>query len=125
MFFVYSGLNTKLTVVNTGELWLCAGLVILASSVGKGIACGLAARFVGETWRDSAIIGSLMNARGLMELILLNVGLERGVISGTLFTIMVMMAVITTAMASPLYRVLSRGLGSRTQDGNWMPTATK
>ena len=110
MFFVYSGLNTKIGLVNTLDLWVVAGVVIVISILGKGVACMLAARVSGEPWRHSAVIGTLMNARGLMELILLNIGLERGVITPTLFTILVLMAVVTTGMASPLYEVLSRGL---------------
>ncbi len=110
MFFVYSGLNTKIGLVNTWPLWGLTLLVIAVSILGKGVACALAARVAGESWRHSAIIGTLMNARGLMELILLNVGLDRGVISHTFFAIMVMMAVVTTGMASPIYQWLSRGL---------------
>ncbi len=110
MFFVYSGLNTKLGLVNTVDLWILAIVVILISILGKGVACMLAARISGESWHHSAIIGTLMNARGLMELILLNIGLERGVISPTFFTIMVLMAVVTTGMASPIYQLLSKGL---------------
>jgi Kef-type K+ transport system membrane component KefB len=110
MFFVYSGLNTRIGLVNTVDLWLVTAVVVLISILGKGVACMLAARVSGETWRHSAVVGILMNARGLMELILLNIGLERGVITPTFFTIMVLMAVITTGMASPLYHVLSRGL---------------
>ena len=110
MFFVYSGLNTRIGLVNTPELWIVAAVVILISILGKGVACAVAARLSGETWQHAAVIGTLMNARGLMELILLNVGLERGVITPTFFTIMVMMAVVTTGMASPLYDLLSRGL---------------
>jgi len=110
MFFVYSGLNTRIGLVNTPDLWVVTAVVILVSILGKGVACMLAARVAGESWHHSAVIGTLMNARGLMELILLNIGLERGVITPTFFTIMVLMAVVTTGMASPLYAVLSRGL---------------
>ncbi len=110
MFFVYSGLNTKIDLVNTVELWTLTAVVILISILGKGVACMVAARVTGESWRHSAIIGVLMNARGLMELILLNIGLERGVITPTFFTIMVLMAVVTTGMASPIYQLFSRGL---------------
>jgi Kef-type K+ transport system membrane component KefB len=110
MFFVYSGLNTKLDLVNTPELWGLTAIIVLVSTLGKGVACMLAARLGGEHWRQSALIGTLMNSRGLMELILLNIGLERGVVTQTFFTIMVIMAVVTTGMASPLYRVISRGL---------------
>lgn len=110
MFFVYSGLNTRIGLVNTMDLWVVATVVILVSILGKGVACMVAARVAGEDWRHASVIGILMNARGLMELILLNVGLERGVISPTFFTIMVLMAVVTTGMASPIYAFLSRGL---------------
>lgn len=110
MFFVYSGLNTTIGLLNTTDRWILALVVILVSILGKGVACMIAARFSGESWHHSAIVGTLMNARGLMELILLNVGLERGVITPTFFTIMVLMAVVTTGMASPIYQLLSRGL---------------
>jgi Kef-type K+ transport system membrane component KefB len=110
MFFVYSGLNTKIGLVNTWELWGLAALICVVSVLGKGVACMLAARVGGESWHHSAVVGTLMNARGLMELILLNIGLERGVITPTFFTIMVIMAVVTTGMASPIYSLLSRNL---------------
>jgi Kef-type K+ transport system membrane component KefB len=110
MFFVYSGLNTKIGLVNTADLWVVTLVVIGVSTLGKGVACMLAARVSGESWHHSALVGTLMNARGLMELILLNIGLERGVITPTFFTIMVLMAVATTGMASPLYSLLSKGL---------------
>jgi Kef-type K+ transport system membrane component KefB len=110
LFFVYSGLNTKIGLLDSVELWLLAAVVVLGASLGKGVACTLAARVGGETWRGAMLVGTLMNARGLMELILLNIGLERGVITPTFFTIMVIMAVVTTGLASPLYRVLSRGV---------------
>jgi Kef-type K+ transport system membrane component KefB len=108
MFFVYSGLNTKIGLVDTAELWLVTAVVIGISILGKGVACAFAARWSGESWRHSSIVGALMNARGLMELILLNIGLERGVITPTFFTIMVLMAIVTTGMASPLYDLLAR-----------------
>ncbi|MEH2274222.1 MAG: cation:proton antiporter [Nostoc sp.] len=106
MFFVFSGLNTQIGLVNTPTLWGITLLIIAIAILGKGIACMLAAKLAGENWRESAIIGTLMNARGLMELIILNIGLEQGIITPTLFTIMVIMAVITTLMASPLIAFL-------------------
>lgn len=118
MFFVYSGLNTKIELVNTTELWVVTAVVVLVSILGKGVACLLAARVSGESWHHAAVIGTLMNARGLMELILLNIGLERGVITPTFFAVMVIMAVVTTGMASPIYQLLSRGL---VLDGAGMP----
>lgn len=109
IFFVFSGLNTQIGLVNTPALWAIALLIVVIAILGKGIACMLAARFAGENWRESATIGALMNARGLMELIILNIGLEQGIITPTLFTIMVIMAIVTTLMASPLVAFLLHG----------------
>ena len=83
-------------------------IVLLAACLGKGLACWLAARLNGEDSREAMAIGVLMNARGLMELIILNIGLERGIISPTLFTIMVCMAICTTLIASPLFEYAYR-----------------
>ena len=103
VFFVYSGLNTKIGLVNTPFLWLIAALVLLAAIVGKGVACYLAARWHGESHREAMAIGTLMNARGLMELIILNIGLQRGIIEPALFAILVLMAIVTTLMATPIF----------------------
>jgi Kef-type K+ transport system membrane component KefB len=105
-FFVFSGLNTQLGLVNSLNLWLITGVIIAIAVVGKGVACTLAARVAGENWREAATIGTLMNARGLMELIILNIGLEKGVITPTLFTMMVIMAIVTTLMTSPLFHLI-------------------
>ncbi|MBP7369957.1 MAG: cation:proton antiporter [Arenimonas sp.] len=103
VFFVYSGLNTKIGLVNTPYLWGLTALVLLVAIAGKGVACYVAARLHGESHKESMAIGTLMNARGLMELIILNIGLQRGIIEPALFTIMVLMAVITTLMATPIF----------------------
>jgi len=103
VFFVYSGLNTQIGLLTSPAIWRVAAILIAVAIVGKGVACLLAARVAGETWRESIAIGILMNARGLMELIILNIGLQHGIITPTLFTIMVLMAVITTLMTSPLF----------------------
>ena len=103
LFFVYSGLNTQIDLVDTPLLWSITLLAVLSACLGKGVACWLAARLNGEPNREAIAIGSLMNTRGLMELIILNIGLERGIITPTLFTIMVMMAIVTTLMASPIF----------------------
>ena len=108
LFFVYSGLNTRIGLVNSKAMLLVAFLILLAACCGKGIACWLAARLNGESNRDAMAIGTLMNARGLMELIILNIGLERGIITPTLFTIMVIMAIVTTLMASPVFEFVYR-----------------
>jgi Kef-type K+ transport system membrane component KefB len=106
LFFTYSGLNTRIGLLNSTYLWLLAGIVLVASILGKGVACWAAARATGLPNRESLGIGALMNARGLMELIIINIGLQRGVISGELFAILVIMAVVTTLMASPIFDLL-------------------
>jgi Kef-type K+ transport system membrane component KefB len=110
LFFVYSGLNTRLGLVDTWGRWALAGVVFLAATLGKGAACWAAARLNGEPPREALAIGTLMNARGLMELIILNIGLERGVIGPVLFTVLVLMAVGTTLMTSPLFERVYRGV---------------
>ncbi|MEK6279423.1 MAG: cation:proton antiporter [Acidobacteriota bacterium] len=113
LFFVYSGLNTRLGLVDSIMLWGVALVILLAACFGKGVACWLAARLNGEDNREALAIGTLMNARGLMELIILNIGLERGVITPRLFTIMVMMAIVTTLMASPVFELVYRPRSAR------------
>jgi len=114
LFFTYSGLNTKIGLINTPTLWLVCGVVLLAAVLGKGVACWLAARATGISNREAMGIGTLMNARGLMELIIINIGLQKGVITEGLFATLVIMAVITTLMASPIFERL---VGS----GNYKP----
>jgi Kef-type K+ transport system membrane component KefB len=103
LFFTYSGLNTQIGLLNSTYLWLMAGLVLLVAIGGKGVACWLAARATGVSNREALGIGTLMNVRGLMELIIINIGLQRGIISPALFAILVIMAVVTTLMASPIF----------------------
>ena len=112
MFFVYSGLNTKMGLVDTPYLWAVAMAVLAAACFGKGVACWSAARLSGEPQRDAVAIGALMNARGLMELILLNIGLERGIITQGLFSIMVFMAIVTTLSATPMFELVLGKNGS-------------
>lgn len=106
LFFTYSGLNTQMGLLDSTYLWTMAGLVVLVAIGGKGVACWLAARATGVSNREALGIGTLMNVRGLMELIIINIGLQRGIISPALFAILVIMAVITTLMASPIFDVL-------------------
>jgi Kef-type K+ transport system membrane component KefB len=104
LFFAFTGLRTSIGLI-TGDLWLYCGLIIAVAVLGKLGGSALAARTSGMSWRDSWAIGTLMNTRGLMELVVLNVGLDIGVISPALFAMMVLMALVTTFMTSP---VLSR-----------------
>src|SRR5262245_5568359 len=116
LFFVYSGLNTRIGLVNTWYLAALSIVVLIAACLGKGVACWLAARINGEPPRQALAIGALMNTRGLMELIVLNIGYERGIITQTLFSIMVMMAIATTLMATPLFELAYGRLGRRAGD---------
>ncbi len=106
LFFTYSGLNTRIGLLNTPLLWLMCAAILAAAVIGKGVACWFAARITGVPNREALGIGTLMNARGLMELIIINIGLQRGIISEGLFAALVIMAVITTLMASPIFERL-------------------
>ncbi|SPB17119.1 transporter, CPA2 family [Caballeronia novacaledonica] len=108
MFFAYSGLNTRLDMLLDPAIMLAAIAILLASFGGKGIACWAAARANGEPSGDAMAIGALMNARGLMELIIVNIGLAAGVILPGLFSILVLMAVVSTLMATPLFNWIVR-----------------
>jgi Kef-type K+ transport system membrane component KefB len=127
LFFTYSGLNTKIGLLNSPFLWLMCGAVLFAAVLGKGVACWLAARATGIANREALGIGTLMNARGLMELIIINIGLQRGIISEGLFATLVIMAVITTLMASPIFELLVGGkvvrpeAEPRRSHTNWQP----
>ena len=103
MFFTFSGLKTRLDLVTDPQLFLMALVILAASIFGKGIACWAAARLNGEDNRTALAVGTLMNARGLMELIIINIGLQKGVIEPALFSIMVLMAIVTTLMTSPIF----------------------
>ncbi len=109
MFFTYSGLHTQLTLVNNIGLMVTALAILAGSVLAKGGACWAAARLTGQDNPTALGIGALMNARGLMELIIINIGLQRGIIGPALFSMLVLMAIITTLMASPLFeRVYGR-----------------
>jgi K+:H+ antiporter len=109
-FFVFTGMRTQVGLLSSGSDWLVCGLIILAATLGKFGGSFAAARLTGMGWRRAAALGVLMNTRGLMELIVLNVGLEMRVITPTIFTMMVIMAVVTTFAATP---ILDRLLGPR------------
>jgi Kef-type K+ transport system membrane component KefB len=102
LFFVFTGLRTEIGLINGTYLWQITGLIILVAVVGKFFGSALAAKFVGQNWRDSLTIGALMNTRGLMELIVLNIGLDLKVLTPEVFTMMVIMALVTTFMTGPV-----------------------
>lgn len=107
LFFVFTGLRTEIGLLNEPYLWKITGFIILVAVAGKFFGSALAAKFVGQNWRDSFTIGALMNTRGLMELIVLNIGLELGVLTPKVFTMMVIMALVTTFMTGPALDIIN------------------
>jgi Kef-type K+ transport system membrane component KefB len=107
-FFAFTGMRTQINLVSGLEGWIACALVIAVACLGKFGGSAVASRLCGLSWRDSARLGALMNTRGLMELIVLNVGLDLRVISPPLFAMMVMMALVTTFTATPVLNLLGR-----------------
>jgi len=107
LFFVFTGLRTEIGLLNDPYLLKITGFIILVAVIGKFLGSALAAKFVGQSWRDSLTIGALMNTRGLMELIVLNIGFELGVLTAEVFTMMVIMALVTTFMTGPTLNVIN------------------
>lgn len=107
-FFAFTGLRTELGLVESAGDWLLCGVIIAVATAGKFGGTAIAARAMGLPWRDSAALGALMNTRGLVELIVLNIGLDLGVISPRLFTMLVLMALVTTMMTSPILTTVQR-----------------
>lgn len=101
LFFVFTGLRTQIGLLNDEHLWITAGFIILTAVVGKFAGSALTAKFLGINWKESLTIGALMNTRGLMELIVLNIGYDLGVLSPEIFAMMVIMALFTTFMTGP------------------------
>jgi Kef-type K+ transport system membrane component KefB len=102
VFFVFTGMRTQIGLVHGTREWLACILIIGVASLGKFGGSFLAAQWTGSDWREAASLGVLMNTRGLMELIVLNVGLDLGVLSPVLFTMFVIMAVVTTLVTTPI-----------------------
>lgn len=109
IFFTYTGLRTEIGSLHSTEMWLLCGAVIAAAVVGKLLGCGLAARLNGFSRRESACIGTMMNTRGLVELIVVNLGYDMRVIPKSMFCMLVLMALATTVMTTPLLLRLMRG----------------
>lgn len=101
LFFVFTGLRTQIGLLNDTHLWMTAGFIILTAVVGKFAGSALTAKFLGINWKESLTIGALMNTRGLMELIVLNIGYDLGVLSPEIFAMLVIMALFTTFMTGP------------------------
>jgi Kef-type K+ transport system membrane component KefB len=102
LFFAFTGLRTSIGVLNGAAAWVDCALIVAVAVAGKLAGCAVTMRLTGASWREAITVGILMNTRGLIELVILNVGLDLGVISPPLFSMMVIMAFVTTVMASPL-----------------------
>jgi len=108
LFFAFTGLRTSVGLLTGGTLWLYTALILLVAVAGKLLGCVASVRLSGMSWREAFSVGVLMNTRGLVELVILNVGLDLGVISPTVFSMMVLMALVTTFMTTPLLDLLYR-----------------
>lgn len=108
LYFAYSGLRTQLGLLNNIHLWAVFCLILLIAVLGKFGGSMFAAKFVGQSWKDSLAIGTLMNTRGLMELVVLNIGYDLGVLTQTFFSIMILMALLTTLMTGPCLNIINR-----------------
>jgi Kef-type K+ transport system membrane component KefB len=111
VFFAFTGMRTEMGLLGSATDWLFCGLIVLVACAGKLGGGALAARATGLGWREALSLGALMNTRGLMELVVLNVGLDLGVISPRLFAMLVIMAVVTTLLTSPILHALERRPG--------------
>lgn len=108
LFFVLTGLRTQIGLLNDPHAWMITGVIVLTAIAGKFLGSALAAKFMRQSWKDSLTIGVLMNTRGLMELIVLNIGYDLGVLSPEIFAMLVIMALVTTIMTGPSLDIINR-----------------
>ncbi|WP_333818994.1 cation:proton antiporter [Ohtaekwangia sp.] len=114
LFFVFTGLRTQIGLLNEPSLWMTAGVIIAVAVTGKFLGSAIAAKVVGQSWKDSLSIGALMNTRGLMELVVLNIGYDLGVLSPEVFAMMVIMALVTTMMTGPALDMINHFFKDKT-----------
>jgi Kef-type K+ transport system membrane component KefB len=107
LFFVLTGLRTQIGLLNDSHLWFMCFIVITVATAGKFLGGSLAARFVGQSWKESLLLGTLMNTRGLMELVVLNIGYELGILSPEVFAMLVIMALATTFLTGPMLHTIN------------------
>lgn len=108
LFFVFTGLRTQISLLNEGSLWITFIWIIVAAIIGKFGGSTIGAKVVGQSWKDSLSIGALMNTRGLMELVVLNIGYDLGILSPQVFAMMVLMALVTTLLTNPALNLINR-----------------
>jgi len=114
LFFALTGMRTRLDLLSGGRIWLWTGIVLLVAVAGKMGGAVLAARWTGQSWRNAAALGALLNTRGLVELVVLNIAYNAGVFSPTLFTMLVVMALVTTMITTPILNLL--GIEDRSKE---------
>ena len=110
LYFVYNGLRTSIGLINSPALWIICLLALVIACLSKILGAAIPLKAFGESWKESFALGTLMNTRGLVELIVLNIGLDLGVLSPTLFAMLVIMTIVTTMMAPPLLPLFGYGL---------------
>lgn len=106
LFFALTGMRTRLDLLSGGRIWLWTGIVLLVAVAGKMGGAVLAARWTGQSWKNAAALGALLNTRGLVELVVLNIAYNAHVFSPTLFTMLVVMALVTTMITTPILNLL-------------------
>lgn len=116
LFFVFTGLRTDIGSLNDIGLWKWCAMIVSVAVAGKFFGGALPAKLLGNSWRESLMLGALMNTRGLMELVVLNIGYDLGVLSPTIFTMMVIMALVTTFMTGPVLGLIDRFLPETSPD---------
>jgi Kef-type K+ transport system membrane component KefB len=124
-FFAFTGLRTEIGLLNGTGAWLICALIILVASAGKFGGSAIAAALTGLSWRDSFALGILMNTRGLMELIVLNIALELNIISPALFAMLVLMALVTTFATTPILHFITRGEMTEERAGSRSAAASR
>jgi Kef-type K+ transport system membrane component KefB len=107
IFFAFTGLRTQIGLLNESHLWTICLVVVAVAVFGKLVGSAFTAKIIGRSWKDSLSIGALMNTRGLMELIVLNIGYDLGILGPEIFAIMVIMALVTTFMTGPLLNIIN------------------
>ncbi|MDO8952368.1 MAG: cation:proton antiporter, partial [Draconibacterium sp.] len=115
LFFVFTGLRTQIGLLNDPYLWMICGLVILVAVTGKFVGSALAAKYTGQNWHDSLVIGALMNTRGLVELVVLNIGYDLGILTAEIFAMLVIMALVTTFMTAPALNLIDKFFKKKTE----------
>lgn len=108
LFFALTGLRTQIGLMETPYHWYVCFIITLVAIAGKLFGAAISSKFMGFSWADSFRVGALMNTRGLMELIVLNIGFELGILSSELFAMFVIMALVTTAMTGPLLHLIDK-----------------